>query len=200
MRATTPALWLAVLLLAGCASPGDAGEVADVAEVERTARPDDEFEDEVVIDQTLPLVETTRTFSGTILLRPLTGGGPTYVESGDPASFCFQLPANVKSIRGVFAFDPWQQAGLQFRSLQKPFTDAASWGGPVTDPVGYAVALFPASPITLEVPEASPGEWFTYGGPGIAGGAMQWTHDLTMVTYGPPTEDAVRAFEGTWDC
>ena len=196
MRATGRALALAVLLLSGCSDLGPPDAAATGQADERVARPSDRAEqDEVVVDTTLPLVETTRTYSGQILLRPATGSGPTYVESGDSASFCFYLPATAKSLRGVFSFEPWQQAGLQFRAFEKPYTDVASWGGSSTDPVGYASTLFPASPITLEIPEAVPGKWFTYGGPGTFGAAMTWSYDLTMVTYGAPDDAALQRFE-----
>ena len=134
-----------------------------------------------------PATETTAHYNGTLLLRSACGclDSP---HLGDPSGFCFGLPTNVTLLRGVFAFSPSQQAGLEFWGPHDSYKN--SWGGNTTD-------LVTPSPITLAYDRPLAGTWFVYGGPGIEGGAMSWTLDLTMVTDGVPNPEAVRLFETT---
>lgn len=136
-----------------------------------------------------PATETTRHYNGTILLRSACGclDSP---HTGDPSAFCFGLPTNVTALRGVFTFSPPQQAGLEFHG---PDAYKSSWDGNATD-------LLAQSPITLAYDHPEGGGWFVYGGPGIEGGGMQWSLDLTMVTMGTPSAEAAATFATTAAC
>lgn len=176
------------LLLAGClapAAPAPAAAPAPLVE-ERNARDDDEPVEGPVGG---PDTETTRTYSGLIVLRPGCGSCALYRESGNAASFCFHLPTNVALLRGVFGFSPAQQAGLEFHG-HDPYVYYNTWDDDPKEIVAPA-----QSPLVLEVEDPGSGEWFVYGGPGAVGGMMEWSLDLTMVTRGEPSEEAVDYFE-----
>jgi hypothetical protein len=180
----TAALLLS-LLLAGCLSADRPDGAPEGDAPERTGRAG-EGADRRDGPSGGPPTETTRRYGGTIVLRPgADDGNPAYIYTGDDPTFCFGLPTNVTALRGVFSYSPRQQAGLEF---QGPGTYATSWQGTPPD-------LVPESPVTLEVEQPPSGTWFSYGGPGGVGGAMDWTLDLTMVTDGVPSAAAVEWFE-----
>jgi hypothetical protein len=187
MRAVLP-LALAMLLSAGCLSAADPPAASEVAVEDHAGRAGRPGDDPTVYGPSGgPETETTAHYAGRILLRP-GGEGPGYIEEGNSGQFCFGLPTNVTLLRGVFSYSPRQQAGLEFRLLEDPYTYVNSWDE-------SPAALAPESPITLELRDPAPGHWFTAGGPGSIGGAMEWSLDLTMVTPGAPSEEALAFFE-----
>jgi hypothetical protein len=130
-------------------------------------------------------VETTSSYSGRVVLRATGEGDPTYIEEGDSPQFCFGLPTNVTQVRAVFTYSPRQQAGLEFHA-EGVYVN--SWSDSPAD-------LVPESPITLTIGDPSGGAWFVAGGPGSVGGAMDWSMDLTMVTEGLPSPEAIAYFQ-----
>jgi len=184
------AWWLLALvpLLAGCLAAGPAAAPADPTaspDAGREGRPGPQATDPAAGPSGGPAAETTLHRNGTVVLRAAGDGGPSYLARGDDHAFCFQLPTNVTAVRGVFTYAPRQQAGLEFHGPHGLYR--ASWDGMPPD-------FVPESPIRLQVDRPDPGRWFVAGGPGSVGGAMDWSLDLTMVTAGTPSAQAVAAF------
>lgn len=157
------AWWVVVLVAgAGCLQ-GPAREGAD-----RTGpAPAVEAPEEAAKVEASPTPSVERVLQGVILARA-PGTGPIPAE-GDEASFCFSLPEGSTLLRGNLTWDPPQQMGLQFRHDNQ---NHASWEG-------GAIARLP--PIVLEVEAPGSGSWWSYAGPGVAGGAVAWQLVLTVV-------------------
>lgn len=167
---------LAILLLAGCATPEPApppaafsGDLAPAPAAEADPAPPE------------PHVMVEVHLSGTILLRPAADP----VATGDAPEFTFTVPPGARSLRAHAEWSPAQVMGLEFQPPQGE--RVRSWdAAPNTQ-------LHP--PIDLVIPGELPaGDWWAYVGPSTVGGAVSW--DLTLALEVPASEAAALRVEG----
>lgn len=109
-------------------------------------------------------VTLTRHFSGTIVYR--VPGDRQF--QGDPSAFCFEVPDDTTRLAGHLTWDAPQQMGLEFHG---PDTYVSTFD----EPSGLVATQ---GPLDLVVAGPAAATWFTYAGPGIAGGQVHW--DLTL--------------------
>lgn len=157
------ALPLALLLLAGCASP------APIQTLPATAD-----------EGTQPLAMTTLEMhrEGVLTYRLSGEGVPWQMYTGDAPGFCFVMPTGAAHFEATLSWNDPRPLTMELSGRNSHYR---SWGDkPET-------SLQHTSPLTMSVEDPEDGTWQAWVGPIFADAQRAWVLDLTWVVPAPAT-------------
>ncbi len=181
-----PGTWLIVaitltLLTVGCI--GSTGPTA--SEDPPGTTPEPEGEDGAATN-------VSRTYAGFIYYRSGVHHEPVLTEAqweGDPLGFCFEIPEDTRRVHANLTWEPPNEVGLQIRGPDDSSAD--SW---FDDTALVKFHLLPPLNLTLDHPDAGTG--YAYVGPGVIGGAIDWSLTLTWIVEREDVSEEETVYEG----